>query len=529
MGGGITFPKFHSYTSNTHTNHKNESNLQKTINVTHYLEKTIKSHKNKIGFEDKNEQASFNQFYHKSRNISTNLIMNNIGLKNPIGIFMSKSIKSLISFMGVLYSGNIYMPLNIKDPQKRLMAIKDNIKPTAIITDSENLERAKEIFINVKIYLYEDIIKDVQGIKTQSQYLIDTDPAYIINTSGSTGTPKGVVISHRSIIDYIEWATICYAITDKDIIGSQSPFYFDNSVLDIYLTIKNGCRLILTPDELFVFPIELLKYYIEKSINMIFFVPSILINIANTQLLDKFKPQLNKILFAGEAMPTKQLNYWIKHYPSAVISNLYGPTEITVDCTYYIVNRHFSDNEALPIGKPCRNSNVIILNENNELVESPNNVGELCVRGSSLALGYYNNFDKTSITFTQNPLHKSYNDRIYKTGDLVYYNNNMELIFLGRKDFQIKHMGYRIELGEIEAALGAINDLKNIAVIYDNKNSKITLFYESDKEISIRNLIERLSNSIPKYMIPTRLKRLDNLPINSNGKIDRLKLQQLLN
>ena len=271
-----------------------------------------------------------------------------------------------------------------------------------------------------------------------------------------------------------------------------------------------------------------MEYFKEKNVNMLFFVPSILVNIANMDILKSCKPAFNKILFAGEVMPTKQLNYWIKHYPNALFSNLYGPTEITVDCTYYTIDRKFADDEPLPIGKKCRNSDVLILDENNKLITEPNCAGELCVRGSSLALGYYNDLEKTENAFTQNPLNNHYPEKIYRTGDMVYYNNKMEIIFQGRKDFQIKHKGYRIELGEIETALGTIKDLENVCVVYDSKNSKIVLFYEAKNEISNKDLILAIGNTLPKYMFPNELRKIDKLPINANGKIDRLKLKNSL-
>ncbi len=498
------------------------------INVVDYLIKTVKEYPNKIAFEDANGSISYENFNNFALSISSEICKNTDKINSPIGIFLPKSINAIASFMGVLYSGNIYMPLDVKNPIYRLQGIIDNIEPIIIIADRKNASNLEKICYNGKILIYEDIINNTENSNTRYNEIIDTDGAYIINTSGSTGTPKGVLISHRSIIDYIEWATEEYDITSSEIIGNQAPFYFDNSVLDIYLTLKNGCKLIITPENLFIFPIKLMEYFEEKNVNMFFFVPSILINIANMDILKSCKPKFNKILFAGEVMPTKQLNYWIKHYPNALFSNLYGPTEITVDCTYYTVDRKFADNEPLPIGKKCRNSDVLILDENDMLITEPNCTGELCVRGSSLALGYYNNLQKTEEAFTQNPLNNHYPERIYRTGDLVYYNDRMEIIFQGRKDFQIKHMGYRIELGEIETALGKIKELKNVCVVYDTKNSKIVLFYEAQKELSNKELILALGKSIPRYMFPNELRKIDKLPINTNGKIDRLKLKNSL-
>lgn len=498
------------------------------INVIEYLIKTVEKYPNKIVFEDKNSEITYQKFNKVALHISTEICKYTNQINSPIGIFLPKSISALTSFMGTLYSGNIYMPLDIKNPIERLQGIINNIEPIIIITDQNNVSKLKQLSFNGKILIYEDIISNTKNFTTRYKEIIDTDGAYIINTSGSTGTPKGVLISHRSIIDYIEWATKEYNITNSEIIGNQAPFYFDNSVLDIYLTLKNACKLIITPENLFIFPIKLMEYFKEKNVNMLFFVPSILVNIANMDILKSCKPAFNKILFAGEVMPTKQLNYWIKHYPNALFSNLYGPTEITVDCTYYTIDRKFADDEPLPIGKKCRNSDVLILDENNKLITEPNCAGELCVRGSSLALGYYNDLEKTENAFTQNPLNNHYPEKIYRTGDMVYYNNKMEIIFQGRKDFQIKHMGYRIELGEIETALGTIKDLENVCVVYDSKNSKIVLFYEAKNEISSKDLILAIGNTLPKYMFPNELRKIDKLPINANGKIDRLKLKNSL-
>lgn len=498
------------------------------INVLEYLEKSVEKYPEKEAFEDTNITETFKSFRDKAMNLSSNFITFNNSKKQPVAVFLPKSVNALISFVGIMYSGNIYVPLDIKSPPERLEGILNNISPIAVITDSTNAKKLEQLYDNSKILIFDELISEAKEQKTNYEKLIDTDGAYIINTSGSTGIPKGVLISHRSIIDYIEWATECYDISDKEIIGNQAPFYFDNSVLDIYLCLKNGAKLIITPEEYFVFPIQLLTYYKEKKVNMFFFVPSVMVNIANMNLLENVKPDFTKILFAGEVMPTKQLNYWIKNYPNALFSNLYGPTEITVDCTYYTVNRKFRDDEPLPIGNECRNSNVLVLDEENNLVTEPNKQGELCVRGSSLALGYYNDFEKTNSVFVQNPLNTKYPEKIYRTGDIVYYNERGEIIFQGRKDSQIKHMGYRIELGEIEAALGGMKELTNICVLYNSIHSRIVLFYEAKNEIQKKDLIINLSKTLPKYMIPTELHKLDRLPTNSNGKIDRLALKKLI-
>ena len=237
---------------------------------------------------------------------------------------------------------------------------------------------------------------------------------------------------------------------------------------------------------------------------------------------------LKKILFAGEVMPMKHLNYWRKRLKNSFFANLYGPTEITVDCTYYIVDKDFHDDESLPIGMPCRNSDIFILNKDDKKTDV-NEKGELCVRGSSLALGYWNNFKKTTEVFTQNPLNKNYPDKIYRTGDIVYKDKEGLIIFVGRRDLQIKHQGYRIELGEIENAVLSISQIDNACVIYDDEGKNIVLFYESKDTIAPIEIRKELIKYLPKHMLPTVFIKLDKLPKNPNGKIDRLALKKKRN
>jgi D-alanine--poly(phosphoribitol) ligase subunit 1 len=232
---------------------------------------------------------------------------------------------------------------------------------------------------------------------------------------------------------------------------------------------------------------------------------------------------LRKVFFAGEVFPTKHLNYWRRHLPGAFFVNLYGPIEISVDCTYFIVDREFADDEKLPIGFPCRNTDILILNDQNQPV-SGEEPGELCVRGSSLALGYWNNPERTAQAFVQNPLNPHYPELIYRTGDLVHRSARGEIMFLGRKDFQIKHLGYRIELGEIEHAVLQVDGVRNCCVVYHQGRKEITLFFESEQNLAPATIREQLAAFLPKYMLPTVFHRLEQLPRNPNGKIDRQNL-----
>ena len=502
------------------------------INVIEYLEKTAEKYPDKDAFVDEQKSITFRQLRTKSRNLAT-VILNATAQKinTPIAILMDKSADMLLAFMAITYSANFYTPLDISSPVPSLAKIVEVLRPKIVITSPKYQGKARELgFSEDMILILEDFIDteaDDTKIAAVLSKKIDTDPLYTLFTSGSTGIPKGVTICHRSLIDYIEWVCGTFSITSEDSLGNQAPFYFDNSILDIYSALKTGATLYIIPAKLFISPARLINYLNEKQINTIFWVPSALVYVANTGILEELTPKyLKRILFCGEVMPNKQLNRWRKALPEALYANLYGPTEITDACTYFIVDRPMEDNEPLPIGVPCANTDIIVLNDRNELVSGDEH-GELCVRGSSLALGYYNDPEKTSEAFVQNPLNPFYPELIYRTGDIVKYNERHELIYLCRKDFQIKHMGHRIESGEIETAVLALLEVQNGCIVYDDKENKIVLFYQAAKNID-REIMRELRGQLPKYMLPNRLIWKESLPMNQNGKIDCVALKKSL-
>ena len=358
---------------------------------------------------------------------------------------------------------------------------------------------------------------------------IDTDPVCIINTSGSTGTPKGVVLNQRGFFDFLDWACETFGFDGSEVIGGLSPVVFDIYDHELFLMMTKGSTIVMLDGGLAAFPAKLLSILEARQVSYIFWVPSIMVTIANMDLLSKVDLScLKTIWFAGEVFPTKQFNYWRKSLPDATFANLYGPIEITLDCTFYIADHVLPENQPIPIGRPCRNTDVLILNDEDKLCDAGEK-GELCVRGSSLALGYYNNAEKTAAAFAQNPLQKAYPELIYRTGDIVYSDEAGVIHFTGRKDSLVKHHGYRIELGEIEHVI--VNTLKLFqycCVVYDFSSKEIVLFYESGKDASIPAFRRELSQELPSYMIPGRLVRMEELPRNNNGKIDRLVLREVV-
>lgn len=501
------------------------------INVLEYLEKgPLVKCRDKVAIIDRDRRFTFGQVERYAKNCATLILRKTLTVNQPVAVFLPKSAEAIIADLGILYTGNCYANLDIKSPPQRLKSMLQNLQASVIITSAphgatlRNLGVPEDQLLLVEQALTPEAVFENPQLLERIKSVIDTDPVYILYTSGSTGVPKGVIIPHRGVIDYIDWAQDCYKVSADEVIGNQAPFFFDNSTLDIYLCLSCGATLVLIPEEIFGYPLKLIQFVEQSGITTFFWVPSVMTNVANCKILDSLAPPgLQKILFAGEVMPTKTLNYWRRKYPQALFSNLYGPTEITVDCTYYIVDRDFNDVEALPIGFPCRNTDVLILNEKNEPAKT-DEPGELCVRGSSLALGYWNNPEKTAAVFVQNPLNPRYPELIYRTGDLVSRNARGEIIFIGRKDFQIKHLGYRIELGEIEHAAFQVDGIHNGCVIYNQDKKEIALFFESDRDLSPTFIRERMLTHIPKYMLPTSFHRLDKIPLTANGKYDRQKL-----
>ena len=500
--------------------------------VIQFLDSAAEKWNNNIAFKSGNEKISFSDYQEKALRIGSFLCQHkNYSFRSPIAVYLPKSINSLLAFMGILYSGNFYCPIPYRSPIDRAVRIIEISKAAFIITDYSNIETVKNFGVDDnKILVIEKMIQhDIDNKKISSivSQVIDTDPAYVLFTSGSTGLPKGVVVPHRAVIDYLEWVTEEFDIDSSFVFANQAPFHFDASMPDIFMPIFSGCCVYLISEHLFMLPGRLVEELNKHEVNSLIWVPSALMVLSNNNTFQKKRiNNLRVCMFCGEVMPNKQLNIWRKYYPNTVYVNLYGPTEAAYACTYYVIDRLFEDSDPLPLGKPCRNTDIILLSDNERRIIELNTVGEICIRGSSLALGYYSQLKNSA--FTNDPTHSNYPEIIYRTGDLGYYNENNELMFSGRKDHQIKHMGYRIELGEIETAISSLNSIRRVACLYDSISSEIVAFIECDNDVDRDYIVKGVSNLIPSYMMPNRIKIFDRMPMNMNGKIDRTHLQSII-
>lgn len=494
------------------------------------LERAARLYGTAAAFKDNEGTISFMELKEKSRAAAAGIMSRvKTGRTRPVMVYLPKSIKSIITFMGSMYAGSPYVPMDYNVPMARFAATADNLKPSAVVTDADGAKKLRDADIQIEILLFEDIVsleKNDELIDKVMDNATDLDAAYIMYTSGSTGTPKGVTISHRAVLDYTKWFTDTFDINSNSIIGMQSAFHFDNSVFDMFAALYTGCATVIIPEILFMYPEKLFDFMKEEKISVIFWVPTVMISVANSGVLKQKKlEELKLILFAGEVMPIRQLNEWIASYPQCKFVNMYGPTEATDIVLYYVVDREYSLNETLPIGIPCANMKALILDENGRQCNKGEQ-GELCIGGSGIAMGYWNSPEITAKAFIQNPLNNKYYERIYKTGDLVYEAEDGNIMFIGRADSQIKLRGNRIELGDIEAAASAMPDIKSCCAMFDHEKEEIYLFLETDAQIVQRKFNMQLKKYIPAYMAPQKIISMSSFPHTPSGKIDRQTLKK---
>lgn len=497
-------------------------------NVLEYLEAAAERCPDKPAFIGEEEMFTFAGLRETARRMGTALLACTVRRNAPVCVLTDRSAGCLAAFMGVLYSGNFYVPLDGQMPRSRLRGILQALHPIAMIYPAALEARAAEAdeMACPRLSFPDGFAHpiDENALTHRRAGVLDADPVYAIFTSGSTGTPKGIVIRHRSVIDFVDWMAEAGAFSDRDVLGNQAPFYFDLSVKDIYLTLKCAATCCIIPKKLFLFPLPLLKFLEEKNVTALVWATSAFHLLANSGALEKAAPaRLRTVIVGGEALQAKQLNVWRRALPHVRYINLYGPTEVTVDCTWYPIEREFSDTERIPIGRACANKEVFLLDENRRPVPA-GTVGEICVRGTGLACGYYGQWEKTRESFIQDPRNPYYPDWIYCTGDMAVMDANGVLTFLSRRDGQVKHMGYRVELGEIEATLNSVPFVREAVCLYDGARDKILCIYtgEEDGQALARTARELL----PRYMVPNIYHRRDAMPHTSNGKLHRVRLRE---
>lgn len=496
------------------------------LNLLEYLEGSARRLPGKPAFCDEGRAFTFGELWDFARRCGAAIARRVNAVNRPIVVLTGRTAVTAAAFQAVLASGNYYAPMDEAMPAARMEAILNQLQPPLVLYAPGQEEAAARLAplcptLNVDEGAGE--APDDNLLEYRRARVLDVDPAYAIFTSGSTGTPKGIVCHHRGVIDLAEWLAQAGRFTGDDVLGNQAPFYFDGSVKDVYMTLKCGCTCHILPKKLFMFPKLLIDELNRKKVTTLAWATSAVHLVASSGVLRQYRPEyLTKVLAGGEALQAKALNVWRSALPKVRYINLYGPTETTVDAAWYEVDREFADGESIPIGTACRNTELLVLGEDLRPVPD-GQVGEICIRGTGLACGYYGDWDKTRAAFIQNPLNPNYTDLIYRTGDLGYWGEDGLLYFAARQDGQIKHMGYRIELGEVETALNGLDGMEAVC-FFDRERDKIVCVCRTaltDKEI-----VGAIREKLPRYMQPNLYRRVDTMPYNANGKIDRVRLKE---
>ena len=513
-------------------------------NLLEYLEQTAGQRPDHPALVDETQTLTFGQLLEQSRRMGTALLRGMAGLENgacgsgcpmanrppanrPVAVMTDRRASSIAGFLAALQSGNYYVPVDVKMPLARMKELLGRLQPAGLLYCAEDTKVVEALDDLCPMIAMEEAMTeeaDDDWLARQRRRVLDVDPAYVIFTSGSTGTPKGIVVSHKSVIDFADWYVATCGITGEDVLGNQAPFYFDLSGKDLYSMLKTGATMHILPKKFFMFPILLMKYLKEHEITVLSWATAAFHLVANSGVLEKVvADSMRVVILGGEALQAKQLNRWRRALPQVQYINLYGPTEVTIDCCYYIIDREFEDTETIPIGVACENMEVFLLDEDGKEVPQ-GEPGEICARGSGLAQGYYGDWEKSDAVFTQDPRNPWYSDRIYHTGDVAVQNEEGLFVFLGRKDNQIKHGGYRIELGEIETALNSLDDIEAAFCFFDPKEDKIHCVYQGTLDNG--QIVKAIQTMVPRYMLPNIFHQVERMPYNANGKIDRAGLKR---
>ena len=484
----------------------------------------------------------------KSDQLSRALTRLGVKTGDRVGLMLNKSIESVICIFGILKSGASYVPVDPLAPAGRIQHIINNCEIQLLLTSGHDADKLipnldgnsalRTVVItegdarqlteqcrNTEIIPWERLF--LNGRDCIQSNITDTDPAYILHTSGSTGKPKGVVISHLNALTFVNMASDFFGINAADKLCCHAPLYFDLSVFDIFVAIKSGATVIMVPEFLSVFPVKLAGYIDRNNISVWNSVSSVLALLAHRGGLENFQFESLRIVhFSGDIMPVKYLRILKKHMKNASFYNIYGQTEANSSMCYHIKDIPDDDTWKIPIGKPFPNFEVFAINDNGEVIARPGEEGELYVKSSAVATGYWHDERMTDEKFVADPRDSSRNSRVYRTGDIVRIDGDDNFIFVGRKDRVIKSRGYRIELDEIEVTLNnhpLINQAAVINVSDELFGNRIIAYVSpiEGRDVETGDLLDYCSDFLPNYMIPEMIEVYDSLPATSNGKVDR--------
>ena len=509
-------------------------------------------HGDRTAIKDGKSTLTHGALHSASDALAALLAREGVARGDRVGLWLPKQARGIVAMLATSKCGGVYVPVDPAAPVARAAYILADAGIRVLVTSRKLLETI-EVHLASMTSLKAIIVADDDGAVLPGSGVrrlgwhaatpgedapavpgcTDADPAYILYTSGSTGTPKGVVISHRNALQFIDWAADTFQVGPDDRLSNHAPFHFDLSVFDIHAALHTGACVVLVPDRLAPFPVELARWIESEGITVWYSVPSALVRLLKHGHLERFTfPALRTILFAGEVFPVRHLAEVMRHFPTTAFYNLYGPTETNV-CTWLAVPRPVDpDGDELSIGAACANFECFALTAEGHRAQ-PGEEGELLARGPGVMLGYWNLPERTRQNLLQNPLHQAYADPVYRTGDLVRVREDGMFTYVGRLDHMVKTRGYRVELEEIEHVLQADERVRSAAVVAipdDEIGARLraAVVLEGDAMLDGPDLARLCAARLPSYAVPESFVLLAELPRTSTGKVDRRALAMSL-
>lgn len=483
---------------------------------------------NKIALICQNGQLTYSELLEKIDRLAGFLLEKGIKSADRVAIYATRSLETIIGIYAICKIGASYIPIEPSYPAARVNYILENSNAKFILLPENNSNKS---------YGIQEIAIDINSINLMAHNKIpviqnSTSPCYIIYTSGTTGKPKGVEICNRELLNLCFWFQDSHSITSDSILLLLNAFGFDASVKNIFTPLINGATLVLGPQNLFDTS-EVLRIISEHNVTHANCVPSLFYALIDTDKINKYNnlSKLKYVTLGGEALMSTPLIPWVESEGfNCTISNVYGPTECTsVSTAHFLSKDDILSKKEIPIGKPVYNKIVYVLNNKRKLcpIGIP---GELYISGIGTAKEYIMNEEFTKSSFLAN--HYSDNQVMYKTGDIVKWTEDGNLIFIGRKDYQVKVQGHRIELGEIESVINSYSKVQNsvVTTVTDiNDNNRLVAYVQCTKDDPIDEIQLRqyLTEWLPEYMVPYKFNFCESFPITPHGKIDRKSLAEL--
>lgn len=491
--------------------------------VIDYLKYASERYGDKTAYNDTKNTISFREAEISASRIASALLDRRL-FQKPVLVLAERSVLTPAAFLGTAMAGCFYIPVDASLNTHRMDQIILASGADLLLTNTSLLPLAGQLEYEGEVLTIEKALEtdiNAPALADAEKKMHCQMPLYVIFTSGSSGKPKGVCTSHLSLINYIEAVDEVLQLQENDVLGNQSPLDYIAAIRDIYLPLKTGAETVIIPSGQFAMAAELAETLNTYKVSVLCWSAAGLEVGAKTGLLDeigeKQEKHIRKVLFSGSVLPGRVLAAWQRCFPEAQFINQYGPTEATASCTYHIVEGEASEDTVLPIGIPYRNYGILLL-KGDGTETSRGEVGEICVTGPGVTLGYYGDPELTAGSFIQNPLNSTYREIIYKTGDLGKYNEDGLLLFCGRKDRQIKHLGHRIELEEIELAAGGIDGIEECAAVYNEAKKALCLVYAGSADK--KSIVLHFRESMPAFMVPRKVIKVEELPHLPNGKTD---------